>query len=310
MPVFVSHATKDEGVYNALCVALDGQRMPRWDVKSMVPDGSLAEQLRSAINECDVCILIATRRSLDSKWCLAEVGAFWGAGKPVILYVADPDLTETDYPPQFQGNLRTSDLERVIERVRCLVSDDLIKDLGPPFDYRWLKAEHEARDRKLFRQAQQNSTKAQYLVIRGRQLLSQNGEIAALRSNTELSHLIVQVLLMDISSFKEGQFNQLKKQMDLNWGDFTREQAEADKRVEFLAELSKGIRLEYKLLPPNLVPELKMRLYDNFGYFTFYRRPGLKSGSQNRSVFCVTSSPLLETLRDVFNRLWLEGRSK
>ncbi len=121
MPVFVSHSQKDEAAYTALCLALDGQNIPRWDVLEMTPGSPLAEQLRKAIDECEACIFVATRRSLKSRWCLAELGAFWGAGKVVVLYVADPEVTEIDHPPQFQGNLWTSDARRLIETIRPLV---------------------------------------------------------------------------------------------------------------------------------------------------------------------------------------------
>ncbi len=309
MSVFISHSHEDEGAYTALCLALDGQNVPRWDVSDMVPGSSLAEQLRNAINECAACILVATSRSLNSRWCLAEVGAFWGAGKPVILYKVDPEITEADHPPQFQGNLWTSDAGRVVERVRRIVSGDSIRDMAPPFDYRWLKAERDARDQGLFRQAQDNSTKAQYVVIRGRSLLSGNGDLASIQSNEKLSHLNVQVLMLDIASLEDHEFMRLKKQMDLNWGDPSSERDGARKRVEFLQRLSQRLRLEYRLLPSYLVPEIKMQLYDNWGYFSFYRQPGRASGPPNRPVFCVTSSPLLANLKTVFNRLWLEGKS-
>ena len=122
MPVFISHSHDDEAAYSSLCLALDGQNIPRRDVSKMSPGLPLSEQLRNAIDECEACIFIATKRSLDSRWCLAELGAFWGAGKLVVLYVADPEVTEIDHPPQFQGNLWTTDARRVIETIRTVVS--------------------------------------------------------------------------------------------------------------------------------------------------------------------------------------------
>jgi hypothetical protein len=121
MPVFVSHSHDDQAAYTALCLALDGQRIPRWDVEKMDAGQPLAAQLKTAIQKCEACIFLATRRSLDSRWCLAELGAFWGAGKPVIIYVADPEITEADHPPQFHGNLWTSDARRLVDTIRPLV---------------------------------------------------------------------------------------------------------------------------------------------------------------------------------------------
>lgn len=37
----------------------------------------------------DACVFIATGNSVRSRWCHAETEAFWGAGKPVLVYVAD-----------------------------------------------------------------------------------------------------------------------------------------------------------------------------------------------------------------------------
>jgi Domain of unknown function (DUF6430) len=78
----------------------------------------LAEGLRVAIEECDICIFLATARSLESRWCLAELGAFWGAGKKVFIYLADPKVNESDLPPQFRGNLWTANAMQLVEAVK------------------------------------------------------------------------------------------------------------------------------------------------------------------------------------------------
>jgi len=78
----------------------------------------LAEGLRVAIEECHVCIFLATARSLESRWCLAELGAFWGAGKKVIIYLADPEVDESELPPQFRGNLWTANAMQLVEAVK------------------------------------------------------------------------------------------------------------------------------------------------------------------------------------------------
>ena len=78
---------------------------------------SIADRLRRAIDACEVCVFIATRRSVESPWCLAELGAFWGAGKRVLLFMADPDLNETSLPPQFNGILRADSGLALIEAI-------------------------------------------------------------------------------------------------------------------------------------------------------------------------------------------------
>ena len=114
MLVFVSHSQEDKGLYTALGLALDAAHIARWDSATMSPSESLAEQLREAIRKCDVCVLLLTRRSVTSRWCLAEVGAFWGAGKKIFLFMGEPDLTDAELPPQFKGSLWTSDARLLV----------------------------------------------------------------------------------------------------------------------------------------------------------------------------------------------------
>ena len=117
MPTFISHSFKDEAVYSALCMALDAAGINRWDPSTMAPGTSLADQLRDAIVACGICIFVATRRSIESPWCLAELGAFWGVGKKVLLFMADPDLVDSMLPPQFKGNLMVKTAHELIKAV-------------------------------------------------------------------------------------------------------------------------------------------------------------------------------------------------
>lgn len=121
MPVFISHSSKDEAVYSAICLALDGVGVERWEQESMTLGGSLASQLRLAIASCQVCIFIATRSSIESQWCLAELGSFWGSEKPVIIFLADPDLTDSVLPPQFKGNLMARNARDLVNAVKSAI---------------------------------------------------------------------------------------------------------------------------------------------------------------------------------------------
>ena len=116
-PVFISHSHEDEAAYSALCLAFDSSGVSRWDVSKLSLGKPLADGLRSAIEQCDVCVFLATSRSLESRWCLAELGAFWGAGKKVVIYLADPTVDESKLPPQFRGNLWTANATRLIAAV-------------------------------------------------------------------------------------------------------------------------------------------------------------------------------------------------
>lgn len=118
MAVFVSHKTEDKAAYKSLCMVLKAAGVEYWDASAMIAGGPLAEQLRTAISESEACIFIATRQSIKAPWCLAELGAFWGAGKNVIVYVAETGVQEKDFPPQFRGTLWTDEPSRVIQAVR------------------------------------------------------------------------------------------------------------------------------------------------------------------------------------------------
>ena len=136
--VFVSHSHKDAGSYSALCLALDSCSISRWDVKHLTVGASLADGLRAAIDSCDVCVFLATSNSVISEWCHAELGAFWGASKRVLVFLAEPSLTETQLPPQFRGHLVTDDASRLVEAIRTsetgpvgILSNGYFVNLGP-----------------------------------------------------------------------------------------------------------------------------------------------------------------------------------
>jgi hypothetical protein len=123
MAIFISHSMKDTAIYSTLCLALDAAGVNRWDPRKMTKGESLAAQLREAITACEACVFLATRRSIESQWCLAEVGAFWGAGKRVLIFMADTDLADTVLPPQFKGNLTVYDASELIEAISKAISD-------------------------------------------------------------------------------------------------------------------------------------------------------------------------------------------
>lgn len=123
MTVFISHSARDEAIYSTLCLAFDAAAVPRWDVNTMTLGDSLSDQLRQAINDCHHCVFVATRQSIESQWCLAELGAFWGAGKTVILFLVDPDIDETALPPQFRGSLVARNANRLITEIRDSVGN-------------------------------------------------------------------------------------------------------------------------------------------------------------------------------------------
>jgi hypothetical protein len=123
MSAFISYSQKDGASFGALCYALKGEGVPYWDPKTMEAGGSLRDQLRNAISRCDVCIFLATHNSIESKWCLAEIGAFWGAGKRVVVFMVDSEIGGEKIPPQFQGDLWTPDVGEVIRAAKATINE-------------------------------------------------------------------------------------------------------------------------------------------------------------------------------------------
>lgn len=133
MKVFISHSFEDKNVFDDMCHALEQSRLPYWNPKKMPAGTSLRDKLKAAIKECSVCIFIATQKSLDSGWCQAELGAFWGTNKPVIVYKADESISENKLPVQFKGDIYAVRFREVISSVKSHLEDIIDKGGGEHF---------------------------------------------------------------------------------------------------------------------------------------------------------------------------------
>ena len=118
MPVFVSHSHADSAIYTTLASLWTKSASRDGCDKDVGWRSSSRPAPHGDSGDCEVCIFLATLRSVDSPWCLAEVGAFWGSGKKVLLFMADPDLTDAMLPPQFKGNLMVSDAATLFAAAR------------------------------------------------------------------------------------------------------------------------------------------------------------------------------------------------
>lgn len=123
MTVFISHSFDNKPEFENVVDALELAQVPYWNPADVKSGNSLRDQLRAAVEHCSVCIFIATHRSIESSWCGAELGAFWGAGKPVIVYLADSSLPEDRLPPLVQGDVWERRITRVVSRAKELVSE-------------------------------------------------------------------------------------------------------------------------------------------------------------------------------------------
>lgn len=126
MPVFISHSRntpEDEDALENIISALD-QAKPRvehWTDRGRLTVGlGLREQIRRGLRTCEVCLFVATPTSLASPWCLLEVGAFWGAGKPVVCFLAN-GATRTTLPAGLGAALSSGSVAKVVADLRRLL---------------------------------------------------------------------------------------------------------------------------------------------------------------------------------------------
>lgn len=108
MEVFISHSSDDVALYNSLLRDLvrDGHQV--WDPNCMEAGVNLSAQLSEATRRSKICIFLATKKSIESSWCAAELGAFWGAGKKIIAYTPNTDIDMGKLPPHLREQLWVS----------------------------------------------------------------------------------------------------------------------------------------------------------------------------------------------------------
>ena len=130
MRVFISHDFDDRDKFDELSEAFRQKAIDVFNPREMRGNLRLADQLRESINSCAACVFVATHRSVNSAWCAAELGAFWGAGKDVILYVADASLKDGDLPKQFAGLLLVHNIFKVADDLSALQATDKPRSPG------------------------------------------------------------------------------------------------------------------------------------------------------------------------------------
>lgn len=123
MTVFISHSFDDQPEFENVTDWLDRLDVPYWKPAEIKSGASLRGQLRQAVGSCSVCIFVATHNSVASSWCGAELGAFWGADIPVIVYLADSSLPEEALPPILQGDVWERKLSRIASRAAELTKE-------------------------------------------------------------------------------------------------------------------------------------------------------------------------------------------
>ena len=129
MSVFISHSFKDKNLVQRVKDQLEKNGIDVWQLWNLQEGNPLAEELQLAILSCELCLFIATPNSIESPWCNAEVGAFWGAKKPIVVYLEN-SLEQNRLPPQVHGNLHVTDIADIVRAVTRKLETS--KDTIPP----------------------------------------------------------------------------------------------------------------------------------------------------------------------------------
>lgn len=167
MSVFISHSFQNKPEFENIVDALEQRYVPYWNPSAIKPGASLREQLRAAVECCNVCIFVATRSSVESSWCGAELGAFWGAGKPIIVYLAEASLAEDALPPIVQGDVWERRISKIADRAKEVV--------------------HQATDRTASKATLKDSSVAQLTVEELKKLIAGAVALAAASTKEEAS---------------------------------------------------------------------------------------------------------------------------
>lgn len=121
--IFISHAFDDLVPFQNVADALDVASIAYFPPETIMTGADLAGELRKVIQSSEGCIFVATRKSDYSQWCLAELGAFWGSGKPVLVFFADEQLSNRDLPPYLYGDLFERRIKKIVDRVKLVLAE-------------------------------------------------------------------------------------------------------------------------------------------------------------------------------------------
>lgn len=130
--VFISYPSQSVDKMRELAERLEKKNFYRiWrDDKHIQPGDIISNQLKNGFRESDCCVLVLSKHTEKSAWCMQEVGAFWGAGKPIIVYLTDRSVRP---PALFAGMKLANTLDEVVEGLLDLppLPRPIVKDVFP-----------------------------------------------------------------------------------------------------------------------------------------------------------------------------------
>jgi hypothetical protein len=113
--VFISYCAEDRELVKDIVTFIRSLQVELTiDEEILLASNPIGNTLREEIQSSHGCLWVLTENSLKNDWCAVEVGAFWGAGKPVIIY--NPSGMNYDGPFRDIKQARNlDDIKRAVE---------------------------------------------------------------------------------------------------------------------------------------------------------------------------------------------------
>lgn len=121
--IFISHDFEDIVSFQNVADACDAADIAYFPPETIRTGADLSLELKRVIQSSEACVFVATRKSVHSQWCLAELGAFWGSGKPVLVFYADEQLGDRDLPPYLHGTLYERRIKKIVDSAKALLAE-------------------------------------------------------------------------------------------------------------------------------------------------------------------------------------------
>lgn len=132
--IFLSYASQDEGLgpLTDLRDALQRRGVNVWVDKEQLTTGdAVTRSIQSAIQACVACVFLQSNSSLQRAWCAAELGAFWGAGKPVLIYNSEKGSDIRTLIPPLADIVASDSLTAVAEAAKNVMERAATQDVQP-----------------------------------------------------------------------------------------------------------------------------------------------------------------------------------
>lgn len=122
--VFISYSSEDQKVANEIMKMLTTEGLRCFLASKSIGTGTLwKNEIRNALHESRVVVILLTPNSISSAWVLVEAGAFWALSKPIVpamQFVNINDLPQIISDHQARDIVSTEDRADFVKEVKRL----------------------------------------------------------------------------------------------------------------------------------------------------------------------------------------------